>query len=163
MDDRHFETALAKVLNDEGGYVNDARDKGGETKYGISKRSYPNLNIKTLTRQDAVRIYKTDFWDKGRYGTIENRDLACLAFALGVQCGPSKSIRMLQGAWNLLNETLFALAEDGVLGPKTANAVNSYRHPKALKSALKRKAQDHFIACKQPEYLAGRFNRLEGY
>lgn len=52
------------VLAHEGGYCNLAGDPGGETKYGISKRSYPDLDIPNLTEQDALDIYWRDFWDK---------------------------------------------------------------------------------------------------
>ena len=35
------------ILQTEGGYVNDPADPGGETKYGISKKAYPTVDIKT--------------------------------------------------------------------------------------------------------------------
>ena len=44
-----FDLAIPIVLENEGGYINDPNDPGGETKYGISKRSYPALDIKNLT------------------------------------------------------------------------------------------------------------------
>ncbi len=59
--DRKFAVALEKVLAHENGYVNDPDDPGGETKFGISKRSYANLNIKDLTREQAAEIYYRDF------------------------------------------------------------------------------------------------------
>lgn len=61
-----FDQAVAFVLAEkiEGGYVNDPRDPGGETKFGISKRSYPREDIKALTRDRAITIYKRDYWDK---------------------------------------------------------------------------------------------------
>jgi lysozyme family protein len=46
----------------EGGYVNHPNDPGGETKFGITKRSYPHLNIRDITIQDAIRIYYEDYW-----------------------------------------------------------------------------------------------------
>ena len=44
-----FEEIIEKVLAHEGGYVNDPKDLGGETKYGITKRFYPEADIKNLT------------------------------------------------------------------------------------------------------------------
>ena len=44
-----FGEIIQEVLRHEGGYVNDSADKGGETKYGISKREHNDVNIKTLT------------------------------------------------------------------------------------------------------------------
>lgn len=57
-----WERAVAFVLRLEGGYVNDPNDPGGETKYGISKRSYPQLDIANLTEADAKAIYARDYW-----------------------------------------------------------------------------------------------------
>uniref|UniRef100_A0A7V3ZJQ2 TtsA-like Glycoside hydrolase family 108 domain-containing protein n=1 Tax=Dictyoglomus thermophilum TaxID=14 RepID=A0A7V3ZJQ2_DICTH len=51
------------ILEIEGGYVNDPRDPGGETKFGISKRSYPDLDIKKITIEKAMEIYRKNFWD----------------------------------------------------------------------------------------------------
>lgn len=57
-----FDSIIAFVLGEEGGYVNHPSDPGGETKYGISKRSYPAVDIKNLTKQDAIEIYRNDYW-----------------------------------------------------------------------------------------------------
>lgn len=48
-----------------GGYVNDPDDLGGETKWGISKRAYPKLDIKNLSRSAAEEIYFRDYWRAG--------------------------------------------------------------------------------------------------
>ena len=55
--------AIARVIQREGGYVNDPADIGGETKFGISKNAYPNLNIANITEAQAAEIYKRDYWD----------------------------------------------------------------------------------------------------
>ena len=57
-----FPAAFKVVVREEGGYVNDPRDPGGETKYGISKRSYPQIDIAQLTLDQAQAIYLRDFW-----------------------------------------------------------------------------------------------------
>lgn len=41
----NFDLAFEIIIGHEGGYVNDPRDPGGETRYGISKRAYPNEDI----------------------------------------------------------------------------------------------------------------------
>lgn len=60
----HFDRAFALLIGEEGGYVNDPADPGGETKYGISKRAYPAIDIKNLTLDQAKAIYKRDYWDR---------------------------------------------------------------------------------------------------
>lgn len=66
-----FDRAVDFVLKHEGGYVNDPRDPGGETKYGISKRAYPMLNIKDLSVEDAKLIYEKDYWLKAGCDKLE--------------------------------------------------------------------------------------------
>ena len=61
-----FDNAFDRVIGHEGGYVNNSKDPGGETKYGISKRAYPTLDIKSLTLADAKAIYKRDYWDRAQ-------------------------------------------------------------------------------------------------
>lgn len=65
-----FEEAVEFVLAYEGGYVNDPNDPGGETNFGISKRAYPNVDIKNLTREDVIDIYRRDYWDRCRCGEL---------------------------------------------------------------------------------------------
>lgn len=48
----------------DGGYTNDPTDPGGETKYGMSKRAHPNVDIKNLKKADALDMYKRDYWDR---------------------------------------------------------------------------------------------------
>ena len=61
---KDFEKALKFVLKWEGGYSNDPNDPGGETKFGISKRSYPELDISKLTLKQAKEIYYQNYWLK---------------------------------------------------------------------------------------------------
>lgn len=121
MDDR-FLKAVTVVLAHEGGYVNDPNDLGGETNFGISKRSYPNIDIKNLTREQAMKIYHRDWWAKHKYGEIENLDVATKVFDLSVNMGPGTAHRLLQRAVNWVSGS--GLVEDGVLGPLTMRATN---------------------------------------
>lgn len=59
-----FDAAIAPLLKREGGYVDDPADSGGETKFGISKKAFPNLDIASLTEEDARNIYRKEYWDK---------------------------------------------------------------------------------------------------
>jgi len=57
-----FPAAVAFVLSHEGGYSYDPQDPGGETKFGISRRAYPNIDIAALTEEGAKEIYLRDYW-----------------------------------------------------------------------------------------------------
>ena len=112
----NFEQAIERILSHEGGYVNDPRDPGGETQWGISKRSYPHLNIKALTRQDAKKIYREDFWN--RIHADEMYDgLAFQALDFAVNSGIETAVRKLQLA--------AGVADDGYWGPVTQAALAS--------------------------------------
>jgi lysozyme family protein len=105
-----FLTAINRVLVNEGGYVNDPTDPGGETKWGISKRSYPNLSISELTRDDAITIYNKDFWEPSHAEDLsEGAGYQLLDSA--INSGISQSIRFMQRA--------IGVADDGVFGPHT--------------------------------------------
>ena len=58
-----FDAAFDLIVGEEGCYVNLPSDPGGETKYGISKRAYPNEDIANLTLDRAKTLYKRDYWD----------------------------------------------------------------------------------------------------
>jgi len=66
-----FDKAIKFILKWEGGYSNDSRDPGGETKFGISKRSYPELDISKLTLKQAKEIYYQNYWLKAGCQNME--------------------------------------------------------------------------------------------
>lgn len=105
-----FDLAVRAVLKHEGGYVNDSHDPGGETKYGICKRSYPKLDIATLEIDDAIAIYRRDFWDR-IHGDELPADLACFLLDTAVNLGVVQAVRYLQRAANV--------QVDGIMGPAT--------------------------------------------
>lgn len=117
-----FEHAIQKVLADEGGYVNHKNDKGGETNFGISKRSYPDVDIKNLTVEQAKDIYYRDFWQKGPYDKLACGALAEKVFNTAVNAGNGRAFKLLQQAANACGAKLVV---DGVVGPKTIAAINS--------------------------------------
>ena len=109
-----FLDLVDRVLSHEGGYVNDPNDPGGETKWGISKRSYPHLNIKDLTRQDAIAIYQRVFWQRVQ-GDKLPVPFVFQALDAAVNHGIGNAVRWMQRA--------AGVADDGVIGPVTLAAV----------------------------------------
>ncbi len=111
-----YAKAIARVIEHEGGYVNDPVDPGGETKYGISKRAYPNLDIKGLSLEDAMVIYKEDYWDKIQGDELMNDELAPNLLDAAVNTGVRRAVKQLQRALDT------GLVIDGVIGRKTLHA-----------------------------------------
>ncbi|OED44056.1 hypothetical protein ACH42_08425 [Endozoicomonas sp. (ex Bugula neritina AB1)] len=113
-----FEIAIAFVLGEEGGFVDDPADNGGATKYGISQRSYPDLNIQSLTIEQVKTIYHDDYWQKCRCGELPAA-VACVVMDTAVNMGIGRAIRLLQEA--------LRVTVDGIMGPKTIEA--AYLNP----------------------------------
>ena len=120
-----FDKAFDSLIGHEGGYVLDLRDPGGETKFGVSKRSYPTLDIKSLTLADAKQIYKRDFWDRAQCDRLPE-DLAFDVFDCAVNSGIGQSIRFLQRA--------VGVADDGVCGPLTLAAIQRTNDDSAIRA-----------------------------
>lgn len=118
-----FDEAFERLIAHEGGYVNDPRDPGGETNWGISKRSYPNLDIKALTREQAKSIYKRDYWDRAGANQYDP-ELGFAVFDAAVNSGIGNAVRFLQRA--------VGVADDGRIGPITVAAVKSRSTAKVL-------------------------------
>ena len=117
IQDIGFCRCIPVLLEIEGMYVNDPRDPGGETNWGISKRSYPHLDIKSLTAQEAAQIYYNDFWTKALCSQM-NLPLAGYVFIDAVNMGVVTAIKLLQ-------QTL-GVSVDGVMGPQTVQAANMF-------------------------------------
>ena len=109
--------AINHILVFEGGYVNDPDDAGGPTRFGISARAYPDLDIRRLTRRQAIRIYERDYWTPLRCEELP-LVLRLPVLDAGVNQGVAAATRMLQGVTN---------AEvDGILGAETLESVRSH-------------------------------------
>jgi lysozyme family protein len=103
-----FEEAIERVLGHEGRYVNDPEDPGGETHWGISKRSYPHLDIAALTREQAKELYRTGFWNPV-LAFISDNALKFQMLDAAVNHGMGNAVRILQRALDV--------ADDGHFGP----------------------------------------------
>lgn len=121
MADQGFSDQIGKTLAFEGGYVDDPADPGGETNFGISRRAYPTLNIRGLTRQAAIEIYKRDYWDAFGLSRLPPA-IGAKVFDLGVNMGTVTAIKLMQrAAIGALTGGEFRV--DGKIGPLTLAAV----------------------------------------
>lgn len=143
-----FSRAVEFVLDEEGGYSNDLQDPGGETKYGISKRAYPNLDIAKLTRDQAIAIYQRDYWD--HLPTLPGR-LQFLVFDFAVNAGIKRAVQTLQSA--------IGVHPDGFFGPVSRSALRKIPEITAciLYTAERANAYGHFAGF--PRYGRGWLRR----
>lgn len=154
-----FLSAVAIVLADEGGYVDDPADPGGATKFGITQRDHPDLDISNLTVDQATAIYFTDWWQRYGYGALAGPISAKMLDA-AVNIGASSAATCLQRA---LRSCGHPVGEDGDLGPVTTAAANDCRVWELL-AALKSEVAAHYrlIAQARPDlakFLDGWLNR----
>ena len=110
---------IRKILVLEGGskITNDPSDSGGQTKYGISKKAFPNVNVINLTEQQAIDIYKNNFYNVCMIDSINDELLALHVFDFAVNAGIGRSVKTLQ--------KIVGSAQDGIIGAKTLSMVNS--------------------------------------
>lgn len=127
---KNSDTVIDWIIEIEGDYVNDLNDPGGETKYGISKQSYPKLDIKTLTKHMARVIYKTDYWNQIRGDDLPT-GLDLLMMDTAVNCGVRIAVMMLQ-------KTVRA-KQDGIFGPKTMKKLQSMHLSETLAEFVARR------------------------
>lgn len=127
MTDR-FDEYIERVLSHEGGFTNRRDDPGNwtkgyegggvlkGTKWGISAASYPLLDIYNLTRDNAIEIYREDFWNRVG-GPSLPEEFAFQALDAAVNHGIGNAVRWMQRA--------AGVADDGKFGPVTRQAVRS--------------------------------------
>ncbi|MBK1690992.1 hypothetical protein CKO33_02250 [Ectothiorhodospira mobilis] len=145
-----FATCVAQILDAEGGYVNDPRDPGGETNFGISKRAHPGVDIANLTRDGAAAIYRRDYWDAVSCGELP-APVDHVVFDAAVNQGTTAAVKTLQSA--------LGVTPDGIVGPNTLGAVAEHDpHPLAERVLGYRAVR--YARTDNPAFLRGWFNRL---
>lgn len=147
-----FDEAFDRLIGHEGFYTPGIGDPGGETKFGISKRSYPYLEIQNLTLQQAKVIYRRDFWDP--LGADAHPAIRFQAFDYAVNSGISTAIRKLQ--------QVIGVADDGIFGPRSRAALAAMPVSDVLMCYLAARIEFMTKLKDWPHYGAGWANRIAG-
>lgn len=124
-----WERAIEFVLKMEGGAdaENVTGDPGGLTKFGISQKAYPKLDIANLTLDDAKKIYRRDYWEACNCDSLPTA-FAIATFDSAVNQGPEVAARILQVA--------LGVDADGVVGDKTITAAHKATEPWRIRRLL---------------------------
>lgn len=119
-----FDIAYRRTLGTEGGYVNDPRDRGGETYMGISRKAHPNSDIWTIIDKvdkkgktnraitnilkrntqlthKVKMIYKNEYWDVFMLDYCKSQKLANEIFDDAVNRGVANAAYLLHRMFNL--------------------------------------------------------------
>jgi lysozyme family protein len=137
---------VAGILEREGGLVDHPADTGGITKYGISQQAYPTVDIRALTKADAITIYLRDFvrhYQLHRLQSAVNAEIVCDWL---VNSGPL-AIKPLQRA--------LRVTVDGRIGPETLTAIDAADARTLLRARL-----DYYVSIASHPFLKGWVNRL---
>ena len=150
-----FDKCMEVVFKHEGGYVNDPDDWGGETRYGIAKRYFPNEDIKKLTKERARQLYFQAYWTPMNLSGICNELSILHIFDFGINAGKRRSIRTAQ--------RLCGVKADGIIGNITIMAINNYEGYFSKDFAHARRVYYEYIATKRnnQKFLRGWLNRVD--
>ena len=140
-----WNSAFDLLMKVEGGYVDNPNDKGGKTKYGISQKSYPFIDIASLTIDKAKEIYKKDYWDRCKCDFLPDA-LSVAVFDFAVNSGVKTSIKVLQQA--------LGVKADGIIGNQTIGAANRLPLRKVLDDFMWRRLL-YLIKLKDFKYFGG--------
>ena len=139
----NFNPAVDKIIDVyEKGYANNPHDLGGETKFGIAKRFHPGIDIKNLTREHAEEIYKNEYWDPPKLDNVNNQGIAEELLDISINIGQKSAALFLQQALNLILP--IDILVDGIVGPKTIGATNTYRYPGVIVKILNGLQFEHY-------------------
>lgn len=135
------------IIEREGGaiVVDHPKDPGGLTKWGISQRAYPDVNIRALTKADAIFLYQRDYLIKHRLHELSNVQNAEIVLDWLVNGAPITRIQQAVGA-----------TPDGVIGTQTLAAIDAV-HPRDLLVAR----LDYYVSLVKHPFLKGWVNRLK--
>ena len=130
----NWEQCFALVLKNEGGYVDNPADPGGATNLGCTKavweqyigRSVTKDDIKALTPNDVMPLYKAKYWDTIKGDDLpEGVDYAVFDFA--INSGPSRAAKALQ--------SVLSVTVDGQIGSATLRALET-ANPREVATAV---------------------------
>ena len=146
-----FEEIIERVIESEGGsrITKDPSDAGGTTKYGISQRAYPDLDIEKLSEKDARNIYYHDYWLPSKASQVPAQ-LREIYFDMVVNFGRRGAVKVLQKACN--GKNIFEIDVDGRIGPATLGAcrnleperLRAYRILKFANIVIKKRSQEKY-------------------
>lgn len=146
-----FKEAVKIIFKHEGFYSDDPDDSGGETKYGISQKAYPDLDIKNLTLSHAEFLYQQDYWMRCKCQGLP-KVIRLAVFDCAVNQGVPFASRALQKACGT--------KQDGVIGPKTIAKCNDANPNELLEKFLKERLYRYLKTKGFEKYGKGWLSRL---
>jgi len=120
MSFEHWQPFLRHVEDFDAGITDWATDAGGRTRFGISSRAHPTVDLDTLTEAGAWEIYERDYYRHYRCHLL-NYPADGVLFDAVVNMDATEIIPIFQER--------FGVKADGLVGPNTAGAINRHWAP----------------------------------
>ncbi|HMG15465.1 MAG TPA: glycosyl hydrolase 108 family protein [Saprospiraceae bacterium] len=136
-----FEMAVKYVLDNEGGFSDNPKDRGGATNRGVSLRflkslpteklrlygifSEPNeMTIMDLTDDQTRKIFHGEFWQHAPFEMINDQGVCNYVFSMAIHMGIAPAIKCVQRAIWAISKDRSILKDDGILGSNTLHYIN---------------------------------------
>ena len=137
------------VFEHEGGFQNYANDTGnfrngkncGGTKYGITCRDHPGIDIRTLTPQKAAKIYHDNEWQAIKGDDIKSQQLARELLDLAVNMGAGSAVILMEKVVNDLNGSAPDIPLVAHVQKSTIDWINTYTKTEYTPDGEKDKTQ----------------------
>ena len=118
----NWEKSFAEMIKSEGGFVNNPKDPGGATNWGVTKAVWESWvkrmvtvdDIKKLTQEDVKPLYYQNYWLPVKADQLPT-GVDFLVFSFGVNAGVGRATKVLQ--------TSLGTVADGQIGPNTMKKI----------------------------------------
>jgi lysozyme family protein len=144
----NFPAALAFVMrHEDAGMTGKVTvDGGGVTRWGISSRFHPGVDVRNLSFPDASAIYRTQYWQRNNLQGVN--DAAVSAKLMDMVVNPGEVI--IAAIQKLLH-----LPQAGVIGPRTLGEINLCRSDALVVLLCTIQARHYLVNCATNPDLKG--------
>ena len=146
-----FRKALEHVLRNEGGYVNDPDDPGGETYKGIARKmnpqwkGWPLIDKRDFSNPMLEKLvsdfYRDNYWTPIKGDSISSQDVATSIFDFGINAGVKTSAALAQ--------SVVGAEIDGAIGSDSISAINAFDEEHFIAAFTVVKIARYVLICKK--------------
>jgi lysozyme family protein len=133
-------------------------DTGGLTRWGISQKAFPKLNIAKLTLLEAMEIYKRYYFNPLKLEEVQDQNVADVIFDFGVNAGLHRAIMILQ--------QVLDVKIDSKIGPMTINTLNKKGPAEFISEYTKERISFYISLASRQQfapYIRGWIKRAKSY
>ncbi len=167
--DTNFRKIASIILKHEGGYIDDPDDKGGKTNKGIAwatwlayAKSDLNLeptveNLKKITDEQAITIYKNRYWEPKGFCIIENLKIALMFYDWTITSGGARKefAKLLENDYNQ------EIENNSKFGENISKAINNVEDQDQLLIDLTQLRKDYYTSLAYKTNKDGTFKKDE--